>query len=81
MTGIWDELWNKPAFNFLSYSPDELVQVPGKLAVDRSWIYEVKSAGDALKEKADKLEAIKKLHEEYGWLTTDELKKILEGIE
>ena len=54
MTDTWDELWNKPAFNFLSYSPDDLVKVPGKVAVDTSWLHEVKAEGGRLREKAEK---------------------------
>ncbi len=45
---VWDEIWNKPAFQYLSYSPDELVQNPDKLAVDRGWLKEVKAEGDRL---------------------------------
>lgn len=68
---VWDEIWNKPAFNFLSYSPDELVRVPGKISVNEEWLKEVKAEGDRLNREGlehyaiaveyyDKLEVVRK---------------------
>lgn len=47
----WDEIWNKPAFNFLSYHPEELLRVPGKISVNYDWLKEVKTEGDRLSKR------------------------------
>ena len=47
---VWVEIWNKPAFNFLSYHPGKLLRVSGKISVNEDWLKEVKAEGDRLME-------------------------------
>jgi len=91
---VWDEIWNKPAFNFLSYDPQELLLVPGKISVNEEWLKEVKAEGDRLKEKADKwdteyqerdalekLQKIKAIVTTYGPLPEDMISDIEDIVE
>lgn len=55
MVDTWDEIWKKPAFKEISVPlPPGRPWVSAKVAVDKEWLKEVKAAGDALREKAEK---------------------------